>query len=156
MTPPRGRRKGRRWISEIPAVRCFLPDGSPRTEAASLNLEELEAVRLVDLLELEQEEAAFYMGISRRAFWNDLTSARNKIATALVYGMGIRIEGGSYVLRDQKSGDGMGDAAVTSKDAEISLLERELELLSARLELLNARIKSLKGGDEEVGEEGPL
>ena len=138
-------------------MRCFLPDGSTRNDATFLNLEELEAVRLVDLLELEQEEAAFYMGISRKAFWNDLTSARKKIATALVYGMGIRIEGGSYVLRDPKSGDEAGKKAQSSKGAELALLERELELLSARLEQLKGRMTSLKGGDEWVGEEeGPL
>jgi len=65
-----------------------------------LSLEELEAVRLVDLLELEQEEAAFYMGVSRKAFWNDLASARKKIAMALIYGTGILIQGGSYILRE--------------------------------------------------------
>ena len=75
-------------------MRCFMPEGCPKIEAISVTLEELEAVRLVDLLELDQEEAAFYMGISRKAFWNDLTNARRKIAAALVYGMGLRIEGG--------------------------------------------------------------
>ncbi|MCU0637711.1 MAG: DUF134 domain-containing protein, partial [Methanothrix sp.] len=90
MCPCRGRRRGRRWISEVPAVRCFMPEGCPKIEAVSITLEELEAVRLVDLLELDQEEAAFYMGISRKAFWNDLMNARKKIAAALVYGMGLR------------------------------------------------------------------
>ena len=45
-------------------------------EAVSITLEELETVRLVDLLELDQEAAAFYMGISRKALWNDLMNAR--------------------------------------------------------------------------------
>ena len=45
-------------------------------EAVSITLEELEAVRLVVLLDLDQEEAAFYMGISRKAFWNDLMNAK--------------------------------------------------------------------------------
>jgi predicted DNA-binding protein (UPF0251 family) len=149
MCPCRGRRRGRRWISEIPQVRCFLPEGCPRTEAIGLSLEELEAVRLVDLLELEQEEAAFYMGISRKAFWNDLTSARKKIAMALIYGMGIRIEGGSYVLRGMQVADAGEQAAATSKEAELSLMERELQLLRTRLDLLSARMASLKGKDME-------
>jgi len=156
MSPPRGRRKGRRWISEIPPVRTFLPNGSPRTEATSLNLEELEAVRLVDLLDLEQEEAAFYMGISRKAFWNDLTSARKKIAMALVYGMGIRIEGGSYVLREVRPEGPIQEEAPASREAVLSLLERELGLLSARLDQLKERMGSLQGGSEEAaGTEGP-
>jgi predicted DNA-binding protein (UPF0251 family) len=94
-----------------------LPKGGQELEAVCLSLEELEAVRLVELLELEQEEAAFYMGISRKAFWNDLTNARRKIAMALVYGMGIGIEGGSYVLRDMQSADAGGRVPPISKDA---------------------------------------
>jgi predicted DNA-binding protein (UPF0251 family) len=117
MCPCRGRRRGKRWISEMPSVRCFLPKEGKEQEAVCLSLEELEAVRLVDLLELEQEEAAFYMGISRKAFWNDLTSARRKIAMALVYGMGIRIEGGSYVIRDRDFADAGGGAYSISNDA---------------------------------------
>jgi predicted DNA-binding protein (UPF0251 family) len=159
MCPCRGRRRGRRWISELPQVRCFLPDGCPRTEAVCLTLEELEAVRLVDLLELEQEEAASYMGISRKALWNDLSSARKKISTALVYGMGILIEGGSYILREK------ADTATTEEpssqaagEVEMALMERELHLLGTRLDYLIAKMNSLKGaaGDVkiETAEEG--
>lgn len=139
----------------MPPVRSFLPDGGPRTEATFLNLEELEAVRLVDLLDLEQEEAAFYMGISRKALWNDLTSARKKIAMALVYGMGIRIEGGSYVLRDVRPVEPDREAAWATRDAELYLLERELEQLSARVDRLKERMESLQGGEEAAPGEGP-
>jgi predicted DNA-binding protein (UPF0251 family) len=149
----------------VPQVRSFLPDGCPRTEAVCLSLEELEAVRLVDLLELEQQEAAFYMGISRKAFWNDLTSARKKIAMALVYGMGVRIDGGSYMLRDVQSADENAGAcagekaAATSKGVAISLMERELQLLRTRYDLLSTRMASLKGDEvgekEETGEDRP-
>jgi len=57
----RGRRRGQRWISEIPEKKWFAPDGASPDEVGTvdLNFEELEAVRLVDLLELKQEEAAF-------------------------------------------------------------------------------------------------
>ena len=154
MCPCRGRRRGRRWISEIPQVRCFLPEGCPRAEVVCLSLEELEAVRLVDLLELEQEEAAFYMGISRKAFWNDLASARKKIATALVYGTGILITGGSYILRETEetptSSKQAGKAAV---EAETALMERELHLLRTRLDHISARMNSLKGTAGEVKSE---
>ncbi|GEM_PF-200054 len=155
----RGRRRGRRWISELPQVRCFLPNGCPRTEAVCLSLEELEAVRLVDLLELEQEEAASYMGISRKALWNDLSSARKKISVALVYGMGILIDGGSYILREQE------DTATTTEqssqaagDVEMTLMERELQLLRTRLDYIIAKMSSLKRaegeGKSETAEKG--
>jgi hypothetical protein len=115
-----------------------------------LTLEELEALRLVDLLELEQEEAAFYMGISRKAFWNDLMSARRKVTTALAYGTGIRIEGGSFLMR------GAADAArsetafsATSGEDETALQEKELHVLKARLAYLSVRMAFMKGGGSQ-------
>ena len=145
MCPCRGRRRGRRWISEVPAVRCFMPEGCPKIEAISVTLEELETVRLVDLLELDQEEAAFYMGISRKAFWNDLMNARKKIAAALVYGMGLRIEGGSFALR---GGDGSKDMEGQAQEHDMQLMERELALLRSRLEHLDSKLAGLKGSDK--------
>ena len=123
-------------------MRCFLPDGCPRVEAVSITLEELETVRLVDLLDLDQQEAAFYMGISRKAFWNDLMNARKKIAAALVYGMGLRIEGGSFALRGEE-----GSTAAESQEhqKEMTLMEREIALLGLRLEYLSTKLETLKG-----------
>jgi uncharacterized protein len=161
MCPCRGRRRGKRWISEIPPVSCFMPEGNcpkgcgcPReAEYVALTLEELEAVRLVDLLELEQEEAAFYMGISRKAFWNDLVSARRKITAALVYGAGIKIEGGTYAVRDLENGSAPADEGsepVPEKESEISLLERELFVTTERLNHLSSRLAALKEGSEST------
>ena len=103
--PPRGHRRGRhrgqRWITGVPDVNYFRPFGVPPQEMNTvyLTLEEFEAIRLVDLEGMDQEEAAFHMGVSRKTLWNDLKSARKKIATALINGYAIRIEGGNYVLR---------------------------------------------------------
>ena len=66
-------------------------------EVVSIALEELEALRLVDLEGLTQEEASLKMGISRRAFWEDLQSARRKVTFALTTGRAIEISGGDYV-----------------------------------------------------------
>jgi len=118
-----------------------MPEGSPRIEAVSITLEELEAVRLVDLLELDQEEAAFYMGISRKAFWNDLMNARKKIAAALVYGMGLRIQGGSYVLRGE---EGSKDIKEQARLHDIEIMERELSLTQSRMERLGSKLAVLK------------
>jgi predicted DNA-binding protein (UPF0251 family) len=126
-------------------VRCFMPEGCPKIEAISITLEELETVRLVDLLDLDQEDAAFYMGISRKAFWNDLMNARKKIAAALVYGVGLRIEGGSFALR---GGEGSSDMEDQSRQREMELMERELALLRSRLEHLGARLAAAKGLDK--------
>jgi predicted DNA-binding protein (UPF0251 family) len=122
-----------------------MPEGCPKIEAVSITLEELETVRLVDLLDLDQEEAAFYMGISRKAFWNDLMNARKKIAAALVYGMGLRIEGGSYALR---GGEGPPDIEDLGQKRDLQLMEREIEHLRSRLEHLVTKIDALKGSDK--------
>ncbi len=126
-------------------MRCFMPEGCPKIEAISITLEELETVRLVDLLELDQEEAAFYMGISRKALWNDLMNARKKIASALVYGMGLRIEGGSFALR---GGDGTKDMEGPAQEHDMQLMERELALLRSRLEHLDSKLAGLKRSDK--------
>jgi hypothetical protein len=119
-----------------------MPEGCPKIEAISITLEELETVRLVDLLDLDQEEAAFYMGISRKAFWNDLMNARKKIAAALVYGMGLRIEGGSFALRGE---EGSPDKEELGREREMELMERELAHLRSRLEYLCSKIATFKG-----------
>ena len=77
----------------------FGPPGERRRNgrnAVVLTYPELEAIRLTDLEGLSQQEGATRMDVSRRTFWADLKSARIKVATALVKGLPIRIEGGEY------------------------------------------------------------
>ncbi len=97
----RGRHRGARWISAIPPIANFQPFGIPpeHIKTIYITLEELEALRLVDLESMQQEEAAYTMGVSRKSLWNDLKSARKKVAEALVNGWAIRIEGGNYIVR---------------------------------------------------------
>jgi len=96
----RGRCRGRRWIEQLPETTHFQPYGQQTpTNTAILTLEELEALRLVDLEDLTQEEAAAHMGVSRKTLWNDLQRARKKVVNALVNGYTIRIQGGDYILR---------------------------------------------------------
>ena len=98
----RGRSRGQRWITSLPEITFFKPVGveQDKQKVIFLTMEELEAVRLVDLEDMLQEEAAFQMGVSRKTMWNDLKSARKKIAIALIKGWAIKIEGGNYILRD--------------------------------------------------------
>jgi len=94
----RGRQRCPRWVTDVPEVRFFKPAGVPlrMTEVVEMTIVELETLRLVDLEGLNQEEAALRMGISRRTLWNDLMSARKKVAYALVNGFAIQIRGGVY------------------------------------------------------------
>lgn len=100
---PCGRRRGRRWITAIPETTYFKPVGIPlqQLNTVTLTLEELEALRLVDAQGLDQEQAASQMGVSRKTLWNDLMSARKKVAEALVNGWAIEIQGGNYIVRGQ-------------------------------------------------------
>ena len=97
----RGRCRGRRWIEQFPETTYFKPHGpqQPFTNTVILSIEELEALRLVDLEDLTQEEAASKMGVSRKTLWNDLQQARKKVVDALVNGYAIRIQGGDYIQR---------------------------------------------------------
>jgi predicted DNA-binding protein (UPF0251 family) len=71
-------------------------------EERVVKFEELEAIRLKDLLGLEQEESAEHMGVSRPTFQRILIEGRAKIAAALIEGQAIRIEGGNYCLGQEQ------------------------------------------------------
>jgi uncharacterized protein len=91
--------KVKRRVSCLPKATYYKPREIPLCdlEIINLSIEELEAIRLCDLLQVEQNEAADTMGISRKTFWNDLQKARSKVADALVNGKAIEISGGEYV-----------------------------------------------------------
>jgi predicted DNA-binding protein (UPF0251 family) len=101
----RGRRRGARWISRIPIVRAFGPLDQPPRGSVQLKFEELEALKLVDLEGMDQEQAAITMGISRKSLWLDLKRARGKVTRALVTGMIIQVEGGTYMIRGSQASE---------------------------------------------------
>ncbi len=90
----------RRRIGFEPSIVYFKPAGVPiaRLKEVVLAFEELEAVRLKDLLQMEQREAAERMNISQPTFHRLLLEARKKVADAIVNGKAIRIEGGIYKM----------------------------------------------------------
>jgi predicted DNA-binding protein (UPF0251 family) len=63
-----------------------------------LAVEEYEAIRLKDLMQMDQRDAADMMGISQATFHRLVSGARRKVANAIVQGKAIRIAGGSYRL----------------------------------------------------------
>lgn len=65
-------------------------------------LDEFEAVRLADLNELYQEDAAEQMGVSRPTFSRILDAARHKLADVLVHGKALRIEGGPVQVEPRR------------------------------------------------------
>lgn len=89
-------------VDDLPLCRKFLPQVSFNYEAVQVRLEELEAIRLKDLEELDQSDCADKMGLTRPTFQRILQSARVKVAKALVEGRAIIIEGGNYVMKNRE------------------------------------------------------
>ena len=89
------RPKKRRTIYCGKIERWFRPRCMTRQklENVYLELDEFEALRLVDKEGLQQKEAAFYMGISRPTLSRIVNAARKKVSEALVELKGIKIEG---------------------------------------------------------------
>ena len=91
----------RRQISGKLRCASFRPEGGAESagEEVVLALDELEALRLVDLLGHYQEEAAGEMRVSRQTLGRILEKARRTTADALVNGKTLRIGGGSVEIR---------------------------------------------------------
>jgi len=114
-----------RRVEVQPDITYFKPAGIRMIdlEESVITVDEFEAVRLKDLLGLEQEECARKMNISQPTFHRLILSARKKIADAIVNGKAIKIEGGVYKMirprfgsaggRGKGMGMGFGGPAMT-------------------------------------------
>ena len=102
--PHRGRR-----IGHQPDSTFFKPAGVPARElkTTTIELDELEAMRLVDGEEMKQAEAAEQMGISQSTIARLLSSGRKKAALALAHGEALELRQGSAPL-DFRPGRGCG------------------------------------------------
>jgi len=89
-----------RQVQFPPRYTSFKPCGIPRIQLSQieLTLDEFEAIRLVDEQGLEQETAATQLGVSRPTVTRLVESARKKVASMLVKGAVLVIQGGNYRL----------------------------------------------------------
>ncbi len=87
-------------MGHVPMCSLFKPAGIPAydLDEVVLRIEEVEALRLKDLVGLDQEACAEKMGVSRPTFQRILVEARRKVAEVLIEGKALRIEGGAYDL----------------------------------------------------------
>jgi predicted DNA-binding protein (UPF0251 family) len=117
----RGRPRIKRVVNQSPRVDYFKPRGIPigQLNVMNLSLEEIEALRLADVEDLDQKKAAKVMKVSRPTFQRVLASARRKTAQALVYGQAIKMKGGDFYMatpvgrgRGRGAGLGQGRGAV--------------------------------------------
>lgn len=98
--------KTRTVSDELPAS-YFKPQGIPLVSLSEivLTLDGREALRLVDVEGLDQQEAARRMNVSRSTLSRILAEARRTTATAITRGLALRIEGGA-VSRPRDGGCG--------------------------------------------------
>ena len=89
-----GRPKVPRHICGTPANSCFKPNKVPMAELEKRNLalDEFEALRLVDLEGMQQQEAAKEMGVSRQTLANLVKAAREKVVDCLVNGKALMMD----------------------------------------------------------------
>ena len=87
-----------RRVSKPPICSRFKPVGIPARllDVVDLSVEEYEALRLADYEGLEHKIAAEKMGISRPTFTRLIEQARKKIASGIIEGKEISIEGGDF------------------------------------------------------------
>lgn len=91
----RGRPKKIRVVRTALKIAQFSPRGKPgRPDEAVLGMDEFEALRLADHLQMSQKQAAKSMKISQQTFSRIIKRARKAVADALVDGKIIRIQGG--------------------------------------------------------------
>ena len=70
-------------LGRTPTVERFIPEPHSGADPIYVDLAEFEALRLVDLEGLSQEEAGERMNVSRGTAWRLLHSARKKVAQAI-------------------------------------------------------------------------
>jgi len=87
-----GREKTKRNLVFKPAFKDYIPENKSYNGITHLLDEEMEAIYLMDILDLYQEKAAESMKVSRPTFTRILKNARQKLTRAIVYGNKISIE----------------------------------------------------------------
>lgn len=92
----------KRKICNEPSCEVFGPISGKKSvqDRILMTLDEYEALRLIDLEGITQEQCAVQMDVARSTAQNIYRSAREKLARSLVYGMEIQIEGGNYQICD--------------------------------------------------------
>ena len=90
-------------VNTVPLYAYFKPQGIPMTnlEIETLSMEEIEALNLKDVENLDQEVAAKKMGISRSTFQRIVKSARYKLVKSIIEGKALKVEGGNYIPGDK-------------------------------------------------------
>jgi len=98
------RPRNNRIINQPPIYREFKPSGVKGYKLGTeiLTIDEFEAIRLADGLQLSHEEAALQMQISRPTFTRLIEKARQKTANFLINGKILLISGGNIHFKHNR------------------------------------------------------
>lgn len=121
------RPKRPRCISARPETKGFIPHGTIETGEVILSLEELEAVRLIDLEGFDQTGAASIMNVSRQTFGRILKQARYNIARAIITAKRLTIQGGCYEMRRHGRGRGRGRQMHGQRNGRQAVIKPSIE-----------------------------
>jgi len=90
-------------VNTLPLYAYFKPQGIPMINLVieTLSMEEIEALKLKDVENMDQESAAEKMGISRSTFQRIVKSARYKLVKSVIEGRALKVEGGNYIPTDK-------------------------------------------------------
>ncbi|MEN6616069.1 MAG: DUF134 domain-containing protein [Syntrophorhabdus sp.] len=96
----------RRRVGFQPKAVFFKPAGVPlgAVQEIVIGRDEVEAMRLKNLLGFPQEEAASQMGVSQPTFHRLINAAHQKITDAIINGKALRIEGGNVTIHEEIAG----------------------------------------------------
>jgi predicted DNA-binding protein (UPF0251 family)/predicted Fe-Mo cluster-binding NifX family protein len=136
-----GRKKHTRRLNFKPIYKKFSPTKDEITGTTHLLDEEIEALYLMDILELYQEEAAKKMQVSRPTFTRILKNARQKLTTAIISGHSINIENHSDTTIVAICGDDEEFKNIHNNQKYIfiySLSNKEAKLLNKILNPVNS------------------
>jgi len=100
------RRKKLRYCRSVNGFNLFKPSGIPLSELEilELGLDELEAMRLCDLEDKQQAEAAEVMGVSRGTVQRLLQTGRKKLLRAISEGSAVSLADGDHVCIGPRRG----------------------------------------------------
>lgn len=88
----------------LPGYTEFAPRGAGcGAELVVMGLDEYEAIRLIDLEGMQQEQAAEQMGVARTTAQAIYNAARRKLADCVVGGKVLRIAGGDVEVCEHRA-----------------------------------------------------
>ena len=87
-----------RMICSEPKVRRFSPSGALSSGEVTLQFDEYEVLRLIDLEGLTQAQCAEKLGVSRPTVTRIYDNARRTLSQSVVEGKALKIEGGDVIV----------------------------------------------------------